>query len=355
MAVTMKDIGMLAGVSRQAVSAVLNKTSNSRVAPEKRDKILRIAKELNYVPNFAARALKGGQTGNIGVIGSLFGSTLNTSLLYEISQILEVKGYNLLYSNVDNVTDVSVFEKLVAKGVDGVIVFNKVDGKLIRKKFNIPCLFYSHANKDFMDVGIDNEYGSWLATKHLLEHGHEKVLMMSIQSIAESRIAGWKRAHIEQGKEVSINLDTIILRELDGDVKKTIALLKKMKVTAIHATNDYIAAKLIAALFENGIRVPEDIAVVGYDGNSFCQFSRIPLTTIVQQVRPQAEIGAELLLKRIEAKEYMTEPANVLIKPLLFQGASCGCKAPPLNKLYRLNSYMMLEKDLKMNFDENIE
>ena len=357
MSVTLKDIALLAGVSYQAVSAVLNGKGSSRVSESTREKILRISKEVNYVSNVAARSLKGASSKTIGFMGPIMSSGLNSALIGEISQMLIAKGYNILYNDYSsaNLKATDALLNLLARGVDGIIIYNSEATRSFEEKQTVPYLFYSHNNHKFMDVGVDNEYGGYLATKHLMEHGHQKVLFLTVREHQKkgSRCMGWRRAHEEAGIAVTEE-DIVVLREFDGNVEKTVNYLKRKKVTAIFTSNDFIAVKLIRILFQNGIKVPDDIAVIGYDGYSFCESSTPSLTTVVQPIRPQAEFGVELLLKRIENKELHSVPANHFIKPFLYTGESCGCQGKKIDNFYRINTFNTLEKDAKINFNIDI-
>ena len=355
--VTMKDIAMVAGVSRQAVSSALSGNNSCRISEAKRNEIKRIAKELNYVSNAAARSLKGGPSKTIGFMGPIAGSALNSALINEITQMLTAKGYNILHSNYghSNFDATKTQLSLLARGVDGIIVYNSEDIKDFEQNQTVPYLFYSHNNCKFMDVGVDNEYGGYLATKHLLEHGHKKIALLTTREYDKSvaKVRGWIQAHNEAGIEVS-DEDMVILRKLKGNVEKAVDYIKSKQFTAIFATNDFIGAKAIKILSQHNIKVPEDIAIIGYDGYSFGQFCSPSLTTVIQPVRPQTEFGVELLLKRIKNKEIKSAPANHLIKPILYKGSSCGCKEKPIEHFYRINNFNMLEKDAKINFDIDI-
>jgi DNA-binding LacI/PurR family transcriptional regulator len=353
----MKDIAMMVGVSRQAVSSALNGNNSCRISEEKCKEIKRVARELNYVSNSAARSLKGAPSKTIGFMGPMLTSGLNSALINEIAQMLIAKGYNILYNDYtySNFNATEAVLGLLARGVDGIIIYGSEEVDVLEAKQTVPYLFYSHNNHKRMDVGVDNEYGGYLATKHLLEHGHKKVANLIIQScqLPNAKNLGWRQAHEEAGIEVNDD-DIVILRDLDGSVGSAINHLKRRHVTAIFAFNDFIASKLIKVLTQRGIKVPEDIAVVGYDGYSFSEFCTPSLTTIVQPVRQQAEIGVELLLERIENKELHSKPANKLIKPVLYKGASCGCRERIIDDFYRINVFNTLEKDAKMNFDIDI-
>jgi len=355
--VTMKDIAMLVGVSRQAVSSALNDNNSCRISEEKCEEIKRVARELNYVSNNVARSLKGAPSKTIGIMGPVLGGGLNSALISEISYMLIAKGYNILYNDYtySNFNATEAMLSLLARGVDGIIIYNSEEKDVLDAKQTVPYLFYSHNNHKYMDVGVDNDYGGYLATKHLLDHGHKKVAFMTVQSFEKknSRYFGWRKAHEEVGITV-VDDDIIVLRELNGSVEKTIDYLKQKEFTAVFTSNDFIGAKLIKVLTQRGVRVPEDIAVIAYDGYSFSEFCTPSLTTIVQPTRPQAEIGVELLLERIEKKELHSKPANKIIKPIIHKGGSCGCKPEQIENFYTTNTFNMLEKDAKINFNINI-
>jgi LacI family transcriptional regulator len=356
MAVTMKDIAMLAGVSQQAVSSALNGNGSSRVAAAKKEKILKLARELNYVPNAAARSLSGGQTKAIGILGAINGGWQN-NLNSEICELLISRGYNTLNSHygVANFCATKSLTELISRGVDGVIILNSQNKKELETNQSVPFVYSSHCHEHGYDVGVDNELTGYIGTRHLLEHGHQRVfyLFPMWQETNHERADGWRRAHEERGISVSDSM-MISMRELDGRVDRLLELLHKNKVTAIFAKNDYMAAKVMKCFYERGIRVPEDIALVGCDGYSFVEFCPVSLTTVVQPIRPVAEITVDLLLKRIADKELHAQFAENKISPLLWTGGSCGCRQQPIEQLYRLNTTSSLEKDMKINFNQNI-
>jgi DNA-binding LacI/PurR family transcriptional regulator len=350
----MKDIAMLAGVSRQAVSAVLNSTQNSRVSDENRKKILRIAKELNYVPNSAARSLKGGPTKTIGLLGVPFSSGLNNALYSEIADILNTFGYNLLSCQYGhgNYSAARGLTELLSRGVDGIIITNSEDRKELERNQTVPYVFCSHNNVAGFDVGVNNTQGGYIATKHLIEHGRKRICFVCAQGsiIDDVKSQGMRLALTESG--LDINEDFFFsLRSLEGKTEKLLKKLTSLNADAVFCSNDFIAAKLIAVLHKNRVKVPDDIAVIGYDGYTFSQFAPVPLTTVIQQVRKQAEISVDTLMNRIKDNTLKAEPENISLTPKLHIASSCGCKLDDLDKMFTINTFTLLEKDLKMNFD----
>ncbi len=356
MAVTIKDIAQLAGVSFQAVSATLNGNGSSRVSQAKREKILAIAKELNYVPNTVARSLVGGQTRTIGIIGGAAHSIWNNLIAAECSEYLLTKGYTTLTAHAifSDYATAAPHLRLIHHGVDGLIILNS-NKENSMQDLEVPRVFGSHYNKCGYDVGINNQLTGYIGTKHLLEHGHEKVLYLNIKLLpSDERIAGWRLAHLEKG--IEINDDYILsLNQVEGSFEKLMQTLKKLQITAIFSSNDYVAGRTMRYLTDQGIRMPDDVAIIGCDGASFTEFCYPPLATVQQPIRPQVEKIVELLLERIEKKELNSPLAGISIEPNLLPNASCGCPARPLVSHYRLNSAASLERDQKLNFNQNPE
>ncbi len=116
------------------------------------------------------------------------------------------------------------------------------------------------------------------------------------------------------------------------------------------ASNDYVGGKIVKAAIQHGIRVPEDLAVIGCDGYSFTEFNTVSLTTMVQPIRARAKKIAELLEQRIERNELKSPSAGIKLEPVLHIGGSCGCKEAVINELYQLNTFSLLERDERMNF-----
>ena len=358
--ITMKEIARRVGVSRQAVSAVFNDSSNCRVSPATRERILAVARESNYVSNSAARSLKGAATKTIVIIGSLSDFGVIAALNTEITKMLLQRGYNLLYNECDlrKHGEIDGLLQLMARGVDGIIFIYNYDLEKVRQvKQTVPYVFLGdsgRADQD-SDIKVDMEYGGYLATRHLLEHGHRKVALMVVlpQQREHLRCAGWRRAHQEAGITVDDD-DVLVLRQYDGQVDAMLAELKRREVTAVLAFNDYIGAKLIKVLTQHGIQVPQDIAVVGTDGRSFVDYVSPSLATILNPVRPRAEKAVKLLMERIERKELYSAPAGHLIKPRFYPGESCGCAVKPIDRMFRLNAFGLIEKDAMMNFGVDV-
>ncbi len=346
----MKDIAMLAGVSRQVVSTVLNGNGSSRVSPVKKEAILKLACDLNYVPNTVARTLAGSHTKAIGLLASMVPGW-NNHLAGEICSLLTSHGYNTLTSHYGHCSAEASLIELVSRGVDGVVVLNSDSRSELERNLTVPHVFGSNNNLGGYDVGICRWKTGYIGTEHLLEHGHKQVVFLGIHT--DDRERGWRDAHAAHGIKVD-DRQIICLRELDGRVDKVLARLQELKATAIFAQNDYLAARAVRLLTDRGMRIPDDIAIVGCDGYTFTEFCPVPLSTVIQPLRPQAEAIVNLLLDRIERKELGAGFAGITVEPIIWRNASCGCPRREIETFYRLNTFGSLEKDMRMNDNINI-
>jgi len=350
MPVTLKDIAMLIGISRQAVAAALEGDGSSRVSPETRKKVLALAKELNYIPNAAARKLRGGESRTIGILASL-GMPHSNTVFSETCHILRSRGYNCLTMDHASGELPVLCNQLAACGVAGIVVMDvEHTPPKIMPLPELPIVFcrtkYGEA-----DVDVDKVDIGYIATRHLLQHGHKQVYYLAgFSSPSSRRQRGWKQALKDAGADGKV----IELRDMDGSADTLEAILKKDGVTALFCSNDFLGAKAIRILRDRNWRIPEDIAVVGCDGHSFVEFTSPSLTTVIQPVHELAEKCAELILNRIANKENGIVLEHVEIPARLWIGGSCGCPERKLEHYYRLNTTGNLEKDYRLNFNSSL-
>ena len=339
--VTMKDIARMAQVSQQAVSAALSGTGHSRVSARTRERILQIARETHYVPNAASRILKGCKSNLIGFFHQdpYFG--VAPDVVREFTGQLQQAGYDLLSSSAylrksdDETRDaVSAME---CRCVDAIAVLSE-------SAFPFPDFFHiPHVlmrTKDFFDVSIDSGAGARIALRHLFSHGRRRVAYLTPSPRPlHPRVLAWEDEMKQAGfYDPALNLSVSSLGGADGVVRE----LHRIKADGVVAHNDQIAAKLIVLLNNAGVRVPDDIAVIGYDGQVFCDFCRVPLATVLQPARQLAREAAKLLLDRIASGTVNAPPAGILLMPELRPSVSCGCAAPESDPLNPINTYHLL-------------
>ena len=307
---TLKDIAKLAGVSPRAVSMVLNE--QGRISRETRKRVMEIAGELNYQPNMMAKGLRKKKTFLIAAVFPYISVSFFNRILKGLEERCAQHRYDLLIGNStinyassapseEQIDDNSeVLRRMINRNVDGIIcsphpkmhgVFDEIIQKgtpLIQLMTRIPGL-----NLPF--VGVDNERGGYLAARHLIDLGHRNIgFLSSIYREYEEvqlRYRGYLRALIQKG----ITLDTEDYEEacdltVGGSAEAVKRLLgRRPETTAIFAATDYAALGAIRGCLELGLRVPEDISVVGYDDLDIARFQLLyPLSTVAQ---PKEEIG----------------------------------------------------------------
>ncbi|MBM4323824.1 MAG: LacI family transcriptional regulator [Deltaproteobacteria bacterium] len=335
--VNIKDIARLANVSHTTVSRALN--NKSRIRKETREKILSIAKELGYRPNFVARSLVMKRTKTLGLVITNIANPFYTELAQGIEKTATKLGYSIILCSTqsDISTEKQYIEMLRSKGVDGIIFSsahmedpNIVE--LAEEEFPIILVnrrTYHPTVKEKIDyVGVDNLHGGFLAVEHLIRLGHKRIGVIggSVESsVGLERLEGGKKALQAYGLEQRNDyfLEGNFLKRSGYHRGKEFLKMAVMP-TAIFATNDYMALGVYQALLEERIRIPEDVALVGFNDIEFSSMKGIELTTIGQKKFEMGAIAVEMLVDRIEKKDDKLSGREVFLEPELIIRKTCG-------------------------------
>lgn len=325
---TMKDIARIAKVSTSTVSHVIN---NSRyVSDEMREKIMKVVNELNYTPSAVARSLKVKETKTIGMLVTATSNPFFAEVVAGVEQYCNQHQYNLIISSTDGNEErlQQNIQTLIQKQVDGLLLMYSDARNAIVKQLNVqlPMVIMdwwpTAMNAD--KIYENSEFGAYLATKTLIEQGHKKIAIITgklDKSLASNRLIGYQKAL--QDARLTSHPDWIIESHFDfeGGVEGMKKLLQcAERPTAIFACSDTIAVGVYQVAWQNGLRIPEDISVIGYDNIMLSQYLTPPLTTIHQ---PKAELGklaVETLLQRIKAPEQ--EYKTLMLEPQLIERQS---------------------------------
>jgi LacI family transcriptional regulator, purine nucleotide synthesis repressor len=311
---TIKDVARLAGVSTTTVSHVINKTRF--VAESTQEKVMEAVQRLHYSPSAVARSLKCNSTRTIGMLVTQSTNPFFSEVIDGVESYCYRQGYTLILCNTGGIEEKQreYTRMLAEKRVDGILV---MCSDLTKELLQI-LDGYSDIPKVIMDWGpqssqadkiIDNsEEGGYLATKHLIDHGHEKIACLSghlSKAVCQERILGFRRAMTDAN--LPINEDWI----LEGNFECDTAVLAADKIiamdehpTAVFCFNDTMALGLMSRLQQRGIRVPEDMSIIGYDNIEISEYFSPPLTTIHQPKRRVGKNAFEILLQRIKTKEH---------------------------------------------------
>jgi LacI family transcriptional regulator len=346
--ITSKDVARLAGVSRSTVSLVLNKVPNIKIASKTREKVLKAARELNYHPNVLAQSLK---TNRSKIIGLLIPSITNPffpSIAQGVEVIAVTNGYNVFLCNTfrDQVKEENYIETLISKQVDGIIVASSLHNPLIlqeARKRMIPIVTFDRrlGNDSFESVQFDNVKGGEMAVNYLLSLGHRNIgFIMTLMSTTSNsdRLTGYKLAHEKAGIAVNPNYirndeyqikgDQSSIYEMTIGLKLASELLAECpEVTAIFAVNDSIALGALR-LVKMGIKIPEDLSVIGFDNISLAEMVTPSLTTIVQPAFEMGQQAAQLLIAKLMKSKNDGKSSNHPLEfvPKLIMRDSCTRK-----------------------------
>lgn len=318
MKISIYDVAQKAGVSVVTVSRVLN---NSETVREKnREKVLKAIEELGYHPNASARNLARGKTNVIGLIIPNLSDPFIMSVVETVDKELEERGYFLALSVIGrNETDVSKKISLLfqQERVDGILALTPMyeeDVVLDLKKKKIPFVIMDNQRFPFTvpSIVVDNYKGGYQAARHLLELGHTKIAHIGGPEdilAASQREEGFAAAL----KEVSLMPFDIIRNEFEiktGYDAMKLWIENNSLPTAVFAADDHIAFGAIDAAREAGLRIPEDISVIGFDDHPFTSQLHPLLTTFRQPSFEMGRSGVEILFKIMAGEQ----KRNIVIK-----------------------------------------
>ncbi|MEV4518219.1 LacI family DNA-binding transcriptional regulator [Dactylosporangium sp. NPDC049525] len=303
----MNDVARLAGVSHQTVSRVLNQ--HPSVSPATRERVLEAVRQLNYRPNAMARGLAGRRSRVIGVVSFdtiLYGPA---STLLGIERAARAAGYGVsivTLEQLDHSGMVAALEALADQSVAGVVVIapqTAAAAALHSLPLGVAAVAVeSNVGGEIPAISVDQVTGARLAVQHLLGLGHRKVWHLSGPRDwleTHGRIEGW-RGTLEEAGLPAPPLMTGDWSARSG-YQAGLELARRGDVTAVFAGNDQMALGMMRAFHEHGIRVPDDVSIVGFDDIPEAEFLSPPLTTIRQDFDEVGRRCIAALLRAIEA------------------------------------------------------
>lgn len=323
---TIKDIARTAGVSYATVSRALN--GKYGVKPSTRERVLAAARRLGYRPNAIARGLVTRRTMTIGLIVPDITNPFFPEVAAGVEDAARAAGYGVLLCNSDwqKVSERQYAALLIGRRVEGIIIapISRAEEPLderVPPSFPVVYVASNPRATPRSYVVIDNVRGALLATKHLLDAGRSPVAFIGSQERADDeRFEGYRRALADRG----MACDERFVRLGDMRQASGYRLLRGMidegdRPRAVFAENDLMALGCLQAARECGLRVPEDVAIVGFDDIPFASFPEVQLTTIRQPTYDMGRMAVDILLagcaeapKRPEARQVVLEPQLVV-------------------------------------------
>lgn len=317
------EIAKLAGVSRSTVSRVINNYPN--VPEETRQKVIEIIKKHNYVPHASARMLAGGKSKSIGLFiidmnADLKGKQVSTSYYFTpfTSVIIDdanKMGYNVLVSIVGEPKDFqrvkqTFYDKTIAGGIFIGVKDNEQEIKnLISEGYRVVLVDQSLKSDEevyskSIIVNADNFNGAYTATKYLLDLGHKDIAHVTgpyDQLSAIERLEGYKKALSDSN--ITVQNKNIVKGSftVKSGYKATKKLLSKTRPTAIFLSNDSMAIGAMQAIEEEGLNVPQDISIIGFDDIEMAKYLKPALTTIKMDLFEMASVAINALISSVES------------------------------------------------------
>lgn len=305
---TIKDIASVLNISPAAVSKALH--DDSRISAKTKDAVKKVAKDLNYQPNHLASALRKGKSNLVGVIVPRTNSNFFSSVIQNIEEVLNKEGYNIIItqSNESYKKECNNIDALLFTQVDGIIASManetiKLDYYEKVKSKGIPLILFDRGENDLnVDyIGINDYDSSHMIVKHLIEQGCKRIA--HIGGYKHTRIFNNRiRGYIDAIKKHNLPLDNELLLESsltieDGREKMTQLLALKNRPDAVYVAGDYAALGALQVLNEQNIKIPNDIALVGFGNEPFTAMVTPAISSIEQH---SAEIGKQAALTFLE-------------------------------------------------------
>jgi LacI family transcriptional regulator len=331
MGTTLKDIAKKAEVSYATVSRALN--NHPDVNKNTKEKIIKLANDMNYQPNTIARSLKSKKTNTIGLVIPDITNPFYPQVARGVEEAAAVSNYNVFLCNTNwnPEREKHYVKALIQKQVDGLIMTPSSENINYLKElldFNIEVVFLSSyiPINNYTSIVTDNTRGMEKAVDYLIKKGHKKIAYAGshIERYAnKERLNGYKKSLMKH----NINIDNKYIKSVKnfydqrGGYKLMYEFLQEFKKTelpsAIVCYNDLLALGIIQALKENNIRIPEDIAIIGFDDISFSSLSEVQLTTVSQSKYEMGKVALKTLLNKLENGSRSTKENKIVLSPKL--------------------------------------
>ncbi|RYE07578.1 MAG: LacI family transcriptional regulator [Hyphomicrobiales bacterium] len=322
--VRLKDIADKTGFSTNTVSLALR--HSPRIPQQTRDIIQRAASELNYLPNQIAKSLVSRETKTIGLVLT----DINNPTLTRVAQAIEIalseRGYGTLFTTSNNTLseEIRAIELFRARQVDGMLIYptshRKLDHIRPLRQANYPVvLLVGDPDAGIDAVCMDERRGAYKAARHLIDVGHRKIgIIDSANPLGNlEKLQGYQHALAEAGIdfEQSFSVDPHGHTAEKGYWAMDTLMSGRSRPTAVFAANDSLAIGALRWCLSHNLRVPEDIALVGFDNIEFAEYAGVPLSSVNYAVEVVTRMAVDRLMRLISAGDTLPEPRVTQIDP----------------------------------------
>jgi LacI family transcriptional regulator len=335
-ATTIKEVARKAGVSIATVSRVLNDVGP--VDGRTREHVRTVAREMHYFPNALGRSLSRRRTDGIGLLlPDLFGEFFS-EVIRGADQTAQQNHYHLVVSSSHaNRAEIEAALRMMRGRVDGLIVMSpNIEAHVLRANLpqSLPVVLLNCVvdGDDFDSLNVDNEGGAYQMVQHLISHGHQRIAIIKGSEgnfEAAERLRGYRRA-LEHGSaecDTSLEIQGAFSEASGYDAVRTMLALRS-RPTAVFASNDAMAIGALSGLRDAGLRVPDDMALAGFDDVPIAQYLTPALTSVHVSI---SDLGVQAICRLIDAvreKNSHVRQHSLLTNTLALR-ESCGCTNPP--------------------------
>ncbi|HAH63478.1 MAG TPA: LacI family transcriptional regulator [Treponema sp.] len=329
---TIKDIAKEAGVSVTTVSNVIHNV-NSHVAPETVERINKIIQKYRYTPNMSARALVNKSSKIISVInhlipeqsGNFMLDPFHSAVIGGIEREVRERGYYMMIRTVEDENELMAFFRNWS--MDGVIITGVFEDSFYKSlvKSDIPYVLLDSYIQDtsVLNIGLEDYKGGYIATKYLIDKGHTQIVFASPpiykKGVIQERYRGYRDALNDAG--IGFSPKNVYQQEIniDDGTRLGYELAKRLDVTAVFATADILAAGIMSGLHEKGIRIPDDVSIIGFDDLFLSRITSPQMTTVHQDADKRGVLAVDLLIDCLEKKKV---EKNVVLPVQLIERSS---------------------------------
>jgi LacI family transcriptional regulator len=329
---TMSDVARLAGVGTMTVSRVLSGTVP--VSAETAQRVQTAIDQLQYRPNELARAFRGQRSRSIGLIIPYLYDPFFATCAHAVTAVAKEHGYSVIITTSDEDPDIEFAEaeQMLQRNVDGLVVIPSRfrHSRLTRALFNkTPVVAFDRPVSDpALDVVlVQNTAGSRRIVQHLIEHGHQRIGFMGLSRnlfTINARFLGYRRALQDAG----LKEDSFFGCDSQEDTLRAVRnkLHGPNAPTAFFTSNTLATRYVLASLMNLGVKMPNDLALVGFDDFDLAEFTSPPLTVVRQPAQEMGRVATNLLFDRI-ARGELPQTGNRIVLPVeIVLRRSCGCK-----------------------------
>ena len=333
---TIKDVARQSGFSLSTVSLVIN--NSGYVRPETRDAVLKVVAELGYHPTRSARGLASRTSGNIGFVltNDHFSQAEPFYTKIFLGTEFEARDHNyyiLLTTVPQEFTGDETPRFLLERNVDGVIIAGKVSPRLIDRveSFGVPIILvdYELKRRRYPAVLTDNRAGARLAVQHLLASGRRTVAFLGgdvAHPSIEERLEGYREVMAEAGREETVSIDEPETRTSSGVAALQQLWERGVRPDAVFAANDAMAIGAMQFLKAQGVRIPDDVALVGFDDIDSCLLLEPALSSVRVPKEEMGKLAVQSLVQQIQSKSQTVVTVHVPVE-LVVRASSGGASA----------------------------